>query len=268
MSVVLHDPVEYVDRDEVEQARHPRAVVMAAAAATLAVIAGPLLAAALGFVERVDPDERSPLTSLAQRVLEELPGAYETAGLVVVPAVTDPGVASTGIVTPDRVDGEPVDLGVSGLAEYGYLPSSGTAPAWLSQVGPTDRVFSDVGRLSFACMRWPGAESCTGTLLLDGVGGPTLFRSGLGLGESPDQIRTFRALDAGLPTELVVGAVPAGAVSVMVSLDDDREIQARTSRPGVVGGATLWWLSVTEPVRAVTFLDAEYRVLDQVTLVD
>ena len=45
MSVAVHDPVEYVDRDEAEQARHPRAVVWSAAAATLAVIAGPVIAA-------------------------------------------------------------------------------------------------------------------------------------------------------------------------------------------------------------------------------
>ncbi len=268
MSVAVHDPVEYVDRDEAEQARHPRAVVWSAAAATLAVIAGPVIAAALGFVERVDPDDGGTLTSLAQRVLEEVPGAFETSGLVVVPAATDPGVAWTGIVTSDRVDGAPVDLGVSGLAEYGYLPSSGTAPAWLSQVAPTDRVFSDVGTLSFACMRWPGAERCTGTLLMEYAGGLHVFRSGLSVGESPDQIRTFRALDAGLPTELVLGAMPSGAVAAMVLTSDDREVRARTSDPGAVAGETLWWLSVTEPVRTVTFFDAKYRVLEQVDVVD
>jgi hypothetical protein len=95
-----------------------------------------------------------------------------------------------------------------------------------------------------------------------------VLRSGLHVGESADQIRTFRVLDAGLATEMLLGALPAGAVSAMVTLADDREIRVRTSETGAVGGQTLWWLSVTEPVRAVTFFDAEYRVLDEVAVGD
>jgi hypothetical protein len=270
MSVAVHDPVEYVDRDEAEQARHPRAVVWSAAAATLAVIAGPVIAAALGFVERVDPDDGGTLTSLAQRVLEETPGAYETAGMVVVPAAGDRGVSWTGVVLPDRVDGVFVDLGVNGLAQYGsdYYPSGSTSTEWLTEVTPGDQVFADVGALSFACMRWPGADSCTGALILERTGTKLLFRSGLSIGESADQIRTFRVLDAGLPTQLVLGAMPRGAVAAMVLTADDHEVRARSSDPGAVAGETLWWLSVTEPVRTITFFDEKYRVLERVNVVD
>ena len=224
MSVAVHDPVEYVDRDEAEQARHPRAVVWSAAAATLAVITGPLLAAALGFVERVDPDGVT-LSSTAQRVLEEVPGAFETGGLVVVPAATDPGVAWTGIVTLDRVDGAPVDLGVSGLAEYGYLPSSGTAPAWLSGVAPTDRVFSDVGPLSFACMRWPGAEKCTGTLLMEYGADPNIpLKAAPGNRHGGGEIPIPEADHSGLPPVPPGGPSSPTAVPVSSSTPSPSDI--------------------------------------------
>jgi hypothetical protein len=129
-------------------------------------------------------------------------------------------------------------------------------------------VFSDVGPVSFACMRWPGAETCSGALLMERAGADYVLRSGLHVGDSADQIRTFRVLDAGLPTDMLLGALPAGAVSAMVTLGGEREIRARTSEIGAVGGKTLWWLSVTEPVRAVTFLDAKYGVVDEVVVGD
>jgi hypothetical protein len=273
MSVSVRDPapndrVEYAHVDESVQSTHPRSVVVAAAVATLAVISGPLLAAVLGFVDRIPVEEGRGLTSLAERVLDELPGAFESDGLVVVPAAVDPSVVWSGPVTPDRVDGWVVDLDVNGLTAYGTLPFSSAAPGWLFEVGSDDRVFSDVGPLSFACMRWPGAQECTGALFMENAGHWYVYRSGLDVGGSAEDIRIYRALDGGLPTQLILGGLPHGATTAMVTLAGGDQIAARLSEPGGVNGQTIWWLSVVEPIESVSFLDAEYDVLQEVQIGD
>jgi len=266
MSVALNERVEYADSlDPCDRAPHQRLVVVAAVVATLSVIAGPLIAAGLGVVGRFVPvEEDSVLTPTAQRVLEELPGAYATRGMVVVPAATDPGVVWNA-VPAESWEGEVVDLEVRGLAEYGYLPSAGSAPAWLSEVTPRDRVFSDVGDLYFACTSWAGEDACAGSLLMEHEGDLFLYRAGLRLLGSPDEVRTFRVLDAGLPTDLALGRMPVGATGATVTLDDGRQLRASVSATGAVGGATVWWASTTEPVAGVRFLDGD-RVLDKVVL--
>ena len=266
MSVALNERVDYADSlDPCDRAPHQRRDVIAAVVATLAVIAGPLIAAGLGAAGRFAPvEEESVLTPTAQRVLEELPGAYASRGLVVVPAATDPGVAWNG-VPAEAVEGEVVNLEVRGLAEYGYLPSAGSAPAWLSKVSPRDRVFSDVGDLYFACTLWAGADACAGSLLMEHEGELFLFRAGLRLLGSPDEVRTFRVLDGGLPTDLALGRTPVGATGATVTLEDGQQMRASVSAPDAVGGATVWWVSTTEPVAAVKFVDGD-RVLDKVVL--
>ncbi|HSE09714.1 MAG TPA: hypothetical protein VLB29_13705 [Nocardioidaceae bacterium] len=273
MSISVRDPapydrVEYADdAGESERAVHPRRVVVAAAVATLAVITGPLTAALLGFVDRVPVEEDSGLTPLAERVLDELPGAYESDGHVVVPAGTDPGVAWTGDVPPGRVDGWLVELGVNGLAPYGYLPAHGATPSWLFDVGPADQVYSDVGPLSFACMRWPGLAECSGALLMEHDGAQYVFRSGLGVEVLRDQVLSYRALEGGLPTQLVLGALPPGAVGAMVNFaDDGGQIAARLSAPRGAGGETIWWLSVIDPVESVAFVDSDNDVVAEVSV--
>lgn len=255
MSVAAHDGVRSAERE-----RHQRLVIAAAVVATLAVIAGPMLAGALGLHGRPAPFDA--LTPDARRVLKELPGAFETAGLVVVPAATDPNLLWTGPISPDQVDDPVVSLGVDGLAEHGDMHLQETAPAWLRQVGAEDLVFEDVGNLSFACTRWPGAQTCSGTLLMEHLGERYILRSGLGLPRSPGEVSSFQVLDDGLPSELVLGGAPPEVRSVEVTMvGGGRVLAARTTAPGAVGGTTLWWASVPAPVAVVTFLDARGQVL-------
>lgn len=248
------------DRDP----RHERLVVAAAVVATLAVLAGPLL---IGFVGRFGPvEDELLLTPPAQRVLDELPGAFETDGVVVVPAGTDPALAWFEEVPADRVDGAVIELGVHGLADYGYLPLRDSAPAWLGSIASTDGVYSDSGPLSFACTRFVGAEECTGTLMMQREGRRFVFRSGIGLDELAEQPRVFRALDVSGPAQLVVGVAPPGTawVEVWLAGEAHQRVTAHLSDPGAVAGATLWWTTVASAVDGVTFLDPEERVLDEV----
>lgn len=258
MSVTAHD-VAAVRR----RSPHQRLVVAAAAVATTAVIAGPALTLGPRPAGRSVPVDDGPvLTAAARRVLEHVPGAFETGGDVVVPAVGSPYILWTGALSPDLVVGPVIALGVRGLAEPGYLPSGGKAPAWLQRIGTEDQVYDDVGELSFACTRWPGVARCTGTLLMKHAGQRYIFRSGLHLAPSPDKLTTFPVLDDGLPRDLVIGAAPKAAARVKVSLaGQHHELQARTSAPGAVRGTTLWWVPVAAPVSAVTFLDRDGAVL-------
>lgn len=243
-----------------EHSPHPRLVVAAAVVAMLAVVAGPALG--LGGVGRWVHVDRGPaLTPIAKRVLDQVPGAFETGGIVVVPAAGNPDILWTGALTPDLIAGPIVDLGVSGLAEPGYLPSGGTAPAWLAKVGTADQVYDDVGNLWFACTRWPGSKSCKGTLLVENAGQRYIFRSGLDLAPSPREVSSFRVLDLGRPRDLVLGGAPPDASRVMVRLAGGRWVEAQISDPGAIDGVTLWWVSVGAPVTDIRFLDAGGGVL-------
>ena len=269
MSAALHAPLRAAEHEP-----HRRLAIGAAVVSTLAVIVGPLLVAAIGLHGRFAPPDgrHDPLTPNAERVLLEVPGAYRTGDLVVVPAGTDPDVLWSQTMTTGRVEGPRVGLGVHGLAAYGYLPSLGQAPAWLRDLGPQDRVFTDVGPLWFACTEWPGADGCTGTLLIRHGRDTFIFRSGLSLAKTPGQVVfTFAALDTGLPTELVLGGAPSRAAAVIVTVGGsagDRVIRARTARYGAGGRSTLWWASVTGPVTAVTLLDARGLVLRRASVGD
>ena len=257
MSGTVHDAA-----GRAEPSRHPRLVVAAAVVAMLAVIAGPALVAGPGGAGRWVHVERGPaLTPIARRVLDKVPGAFETGGLFVVPTAGNPDILWTGALTPDLIAGPIVDLGVSGLAEPGYLPSGGRTPAWLAKVGTADQVYDGVGNLWFACTRWPGAQDCKGTLLIEHAGQRYIFRSGLDLTPSPREVSSFRVLDLGRPRDLVLGGAPPDASRVTVRLASGRRVEASTSAPGAINGVTLWWVSVAAPVTDVRFLGADGGVL-------
>lgn len=263
MSVATRERVDHVDSVERPgRSQRQRLVVVSAVIATLVVIGAPLVAGLLsGGLSRGDGNPA--LTPMAERVLHSIPGAFKTGDLVVVPAAGNPGTAWTNVVAPELVDGDVVQLDVRGLADIGYLPSRGTAPSWLSEVSAQDRVFLDVGNLSFACTRWPGADTCTGSLLMEHDNALYLFHSGLDVVGTPDEVRSFQVLDLGHPTTMALGVLPHDAKSAMVTFrgGGDRGVPARTSSPGAVGGATLWWVSAPAAVESVRFLDAEGRVL-------
>ncbi len=263
MSVTVHD-VAAVRR----RGPHQRMAVAATVVATLGVIALPAGMAGSGPAGRTVAVDIGPvLTPAARRVLKEAPGAFETRGLVVLPASTSPDTLWTGALSPDLIMGPVVALGVHGLAEPGYLPSIGTAPAWLRRIGTKDQVYDDVGDLSFACTRWPGVADCTGTLLVGHAGQRYIFRSGLHLRQAPGEVSTLLVLDDGLPRDLVLGGAPPNTARVMVTLPGEgRQIEARTTAPGTVQGVTVWWVTVTEPVSAVTFLDRDGAVLARSSL--
>ena len=240
---------------------HARAPVLAAALATFLVIVVPF--ATTGGPG--EPADESPLSPLAQRALAELPSALQIAGRVVVPAACDPGVVWTGAVGAERIDGEVVDLGVRGLVEYGYLPASGSGPSWVAQVGGDDAVFSDVGPLAYACMRWPGASTCSGALLVRHEEAYYVVRSGLDVpGAAVDVVR-FSALDLDVPTTLLVGTAPASAVGVSLNVGRG-EVAGRVSAPGAVGGSTIWWASVEDEPRTLRALDGVGREIAVVDL--
>lgn len=241
---------------------HQRWVVAAAVAATLGVIGLPAVTAGSDPSGRkVVVDTGPALTSAARRVLEEVPGAFETGGDVVLPAATDPDTRWGRALSPDLIASPVVALGVHGLAEPGFLPTTSRPPAWRERVGTKDRVYDDVGALSFACTRWPGLTGCTGSLLMEHAGRRYLFRSGLHLWPRPDVVTTLLVLD-GPPRDLVLGGAPPGTARVVVTLAGGaREVGAHTTPPGALHGMTVWWLTVADPVSVVTFFDRKGAVL-------
>jgi hypothetical protein len=261
--------VSVLVRASPEPSRRDRGVVAAAVAATLLVIAGPMLAAGLNDGGPGVPIEEPPLPESAQRVLAELPDSFQAGGMVVVPAVSDPYVVWPGAIGNDRVDGEVVSLGVRGLTEYGVLPSAGATPVWLSSLTPADSVFSDVGPLSFACVRWPGAERCTGALLIEHNGDQHILRAGIGSPNSLEPVTRTMGFGSGGRRDVWLGWLPPGAATAWVTVvghQSIRDVPGRTSVPGAVGGQTVWWVASPDAVSAVSFRDAQGNVVERVSV--
>lgn len=261
MSVLVHDPTPH--------ARRERSIIAAAVAATLAIVLAPLAGAMLSTDGPVLLVEEEPLPEAAQRVLTEMPDAVRIGGMVVVPAATDPYVSWSGAVGADRIDGEAVSLGVRGIAEYGYLPSAASTPEWLTSLAPSDNVYSEVGPLSFACTRWPGASDCRGAVLAEKDGNLHVLRSGIGSPDSPQKVARVNGIGSGGRRDVWFGWLPRDAGSVWVTIvghQGVKELPARTSDPGALAGESAWWVVSSDPVSAVSFRDADGEVLERITV--
>jgi hypothetical protein len=253
-----------------EHTRRDRGVVASAVAATLLVIAGPMLAAAWNDGGPGVPIEEPPLPESAQRVLAELPDSFQAGAMVVVPAETDPFIVwPGGSVGPDRVDGQVVSLGVRGLTEYGRLPSATDTPGWLNGLGPTDHVYSDVGPLSFACVRWPGSARCTGALLAEQHGSHQIVLAGIGSPTSIEPVTRTMGFGSGGRRDVWLGWLPTGVAAVWVTVvghQSIRDVPARTSEPAAVAGRAVWWVATPDAVSAVSFRDAQGNVVERITV--
>lgn len=237
-----------------------RHIVVAAALATLAIVAGPAVAGTLGLGARFAKVDEPVLTAAAQRVLAEIPGAYEIDGLVVVPADTDSTRDWEALPEPSGIDGPLVELDVHGLVEYAALPVDGEAPIWLSTLNAGDRIYSDVGPLYYACTRVPGARRCTDTLLMEQDGRLLVHRANLPIGRIGEVPVRVSAVDPSGPVQLLIGNAPPSTSTVVVRLaGQDRKLWAATHRPGHGRRVTLWWVSVPAPVVEVRFLDEQGR---------
>lgn len=238
-----------------------RRIVVAAALATLSIVAGPAVAGTFGIGARFVRVEEPALTGGAQRVLEEVPGAYEIDGLVVVPAERDSTRDWDELPRPGRLDGPLVALDVHGLVEYAALPVDGDAPIWLSTLNAGDRVYSDVGPLYHACTRTPDVRGCSDTLLMERDGRLLVHRADLPLGRVGEAPVRLRAIDPSGPVQLLLGNAPVTAAAVVVHLagHDARTLWATTHRVEHGAARTLWWVTAAAPVVSVRFLDERGR---------
>ena len=254
-----------------DQTWHQRLTVAAAAALTLAVVAGPEIATGIGALPRVTThdDPRAELTDLGRRALDGLPFAYQLDRDVVVPAETDPTVSWLTPVPRERIEGFAIPLGVRGLAPYGYLGSSDLAPGWAREIDQDDRVLSDVGPLSFACTRWPGEDECSAALLIEHGEEYFYLRSGLGsetfLDEgAPMEVFVFDALDGPHRAQLVLGGLDGTVTErVVLTMETGAEVVAWTSSDVAVADETIWWALVPRPVLTATAYGPDGAVLDE-----
>lgn len=242
---------------------HDRLVVAAAALATLLVIV-------MGMsLPREGPgytDPSSELTELGRRAVDSLPNAYQAGDSVIVPAADDPSIMWVDEVPATRIDGVAVPLYVRGLVGYSLLNASRTAPGWVDEITDADRIYVDVGSLFIACMRWPGAEGCGPTLLMQNEGRFYIYRSGIGSEnflESRDmEGYIYDAVVAGERERLVLGGLGGTETEeVRLLLQDGTEVGAHTSKL-VVPGATVWWATARQPVESVTAYRANGEAVD------
>lgn len=253
---------------------HDRLVVVAAAAATLAVVTAPVVAGALSGVRLVQPENpEDALTDMGRVVLEDLHFAYPVGDTVIVPAENDPGIAWAGSVSRDDLAGSALPLGVRGLASYRYLPASDAAPEWAFVLKSSDRVVSDVGTIFAACTQFELIEDCSPSLLMQHDGEFYMLRSGLGSQDflepgAPMEAFAFPVLVHAQLGTLVLGAIRRQPeAKVVVELSDGEVLDAWTSDL-VIPGATVWWTASTQPVRAVTAYGPDDEVIGSVTLDD
>jgi hypothetical protein len=250
---------------------HDRLVIAAAAAATLAVIAAPALAglvSGVGLSDPHDPDEA--LTDMGRLVLEEAEHAYRIDDTVIVSAVTDSSIIWADDIPDERIVGNPVPLGVRGLADYGNLPTSSQAPVWARAVDATDRVMADVGTVFFACTRFYHVRDCAPSLLMQHEGELYTLVAGIG---SADFLRPGAPMEAFTQPVLVhaeMGMLVIGAIRqpyesrVVVEFDDGEKVDAWTTRT-TLPEATVWWTASSKPVHKVTAYGADQEVIDAVT---
>lgn len=254
-----------VDGYATERQRHDRLVVALTVLAVLVVVGLPAALAGLDAPGGHGPVEQVALTDNARRVLAEVPGAYQEHGLVVVPAATDPYVAWTGVVGPERITGEVVALEVNGITPYGKLPPV-AAPDWLFDFGAVDAVVSDVGDLSFACVRPPDVEECRGTLLTQNIGQRFTFGREIGAPGTSEVLR-FSGLRPDGVVSVVLGWLPPGAARVSAEGYGRRgeEVAVRTALTDR-SGKGIWWLVSDDPVTTLIFRDGGGDVVEHRTV--
>lgn len=238
-------------------------VELASAVATLTVILAGTSIFGGGGGGLPLPEEETRLTELGRRALHQLPLAYEADSIVVVPAATDPSVEWTGVVPEAWVEEQALPLGTSGLLEYEQLSSSAKAPEWTTRLAASDRVFTDVGPLWFACVNWPGSDECTPSLLMwhdvnfypfaTPVGSQSFLDEGSGM-----ETVTFRANGATELRYLSIGGVHGTDIAkVEVTTADETPARAWVSRNVVRAGTTVWWATSSAPAESVTAYDRD-----------
>lgn len=269
MSVAVHGHRGLADR--IGRDAHERLVVLTSVLATLLVISLPGILGGLGMVSGISlEDEDVRLSDAAQRVLDEIPGAYPTGGMVVVPAATDPHVVWIGPIADENLTGREVDLGVRGLVPFGTLPTRGEVPPWRTEIEPADRVYSDVGSLHFACAPTPSGGACRGAVLLQHGDRWHPLRADLG-NPGAASVTRVSVLGSGGEAGLWLGWAPPGAATAWATIVGHqyiRDVPAQTSDTEAGRHGTMWWLRSSEPVSAVTFKDARGRVVARVTVGD
>lgn len=247
--------VSVVDGFATDRPRHDRLVVTLTVLAVLLVIGLPGVLARWDWpTTGLGPGEVAGPTQAARRVLAELPGAYQAHGLVVVPAATDPYTTLAGVTQEDRVTGQVVGLGVHAVTPY-VQPAAADAPDWLTALGAVDAVVSDLGELSFACLRPPGSDRCVGSFVVEHR--DHLFVVGRPIG---DHTSTATARFTGLSTDglvtVLVGWLPPAATSVTAEDygRDGGEIAVSTAEI-TPDGAGIWWLASFGAITTVEFRD-------------
>jgi hypothetical protein len=251
-----------------QQGWRAHASTVGASLATLFVIvASAVMANGGGAVVPGPDDPRAELTALGERVLDELPLAYQVDDAVVLPASADPGVYWSDAVSDERIVGHAVPMGARGLVEYSRLSSSPDAAAWTGDITAADRIFADVGPLWFACTTWPGEDRCSASVLMLHEDRYYFYRTGLGSSGFLDengamQVFAFDSIGNDGMQQLLVGGVDGTATKdVELSLADGSRVSAWTTTSLAAAGETIWWRQVSSPVDVVTAYDGRGNVV-------
>ena len=252
-----------------------RVITMGAAAATLAVILAPMVMGQVGTLRSFTPeDPRVLLTDLGRRAVEELPLAYQADDAVVVPAMTDPSMEWTGHVPTDWFQGQALPLGARGLMHYHRLSSAAKAPAWTAALSERDRVFADVGPLWFACVTWPGGDTCAPSVLMYHDLEYYFYASHFGSDDfldkgAPMEVFGFDAIGGTEIGQVLVGGVADTEITrVRLNMADGTRRSAWTSRDLAVPGATVWWATVWDEPETATAYNRDGKVVTRVPVPD
>lgn len=225
------------------------------------------------------PHELSPL---AERVLDEVPGAVQVSDWqVVLPAPA--GAAHQWPETDMAVAGTPVDTGArhyAGVTSY----RAGAFPDWLHRgvakiertdlasddgshpVGSTDMgILVDAGAAYLGCVG--SDDSCTPALLTRDAGGWS-YQWGMGTEDflrPGSDMEVFLSDDysTGAPGELVFAGLPGTDVArVDLVTTDGTTVPGHVERGSVVPGASMLWGTVVGKLAAVVAYDADGDVIE------
>lgn len=232
------------------------------------------------------------LSPLAQRVLDEIPGAKQVSAYQVVipgpdtPADMDQALGSDPQL-PDAAD-QLVTIDAHAYAGVTMYPK-GVYPGWLFgaisaaeqaagddegyQVGTfADGIIVDQGQAQLACLTWPKNDACSISFVHQITGdsnpGNTYLDWGMGTDDflepgAPMEVFQSDNFSSGQPTKISIAGIDGTDVaSVEFVNTDGRAIEGTTLAGTLSPGDTIMWADVPGELARVTAYDAAGDVIE------
>jgi hypothetical protein len=226
-----------------------------------------------GTTRVASPAPDTILTDKERKVLEAVPGAYASAGTVVVPGPVDPDSDMNQRIGGDWLVTPPRPLGFHGFTDPGYLDSTVDYPtALINRVFADDPdhqgVVADNGAVALGCVAWEGKGPCgpavlvgdeaVGWFYLYGLGTDSWLLPGAEMEVFLDEVHR----PDGVGQSVIGGFDGVGATDIVLTLVDGGKVRAVVDSGALSPGDTLFWSEVDGEVARVDAFDGSGELVE------